>query len=87
MSAASGLGAAVGNGLGVVADDVDGDGRVDLFVANDGTPNHLWMNQGRGRFVDAALTRGVAIDRTGRRKRAWAFMSPISTATATTTCW
>jgi hypothetical protein len=68
VSASSGITGAVGNGLGVVADDVDGDGRVDIFVANDGTPNHLWINQGRGRFAEAALQRGVAIDQDGAAK-------------------
>ncbi len=67
-SVASGLGAARGNGLGVLADDVNGDGRVDVFVANDGTPNHLWMNQGGGRFQDSALPMGVAIDQDGAPK-------------------
>jgi hypothetical protein len=68
VSAAAGLTTARGNGLGVVADDVDGDGRPDLFVANDGTPNHLWMNQGGGRFVESALPRGVAVDQDGAPK-------------------
>jgi hypothetical protein len=68
VSAASGLTTALGNGLGVVADDVDGDGRVDVFVANDGTPNHLWMNRGGLRFAEEALTRGVAIDQDGAPK-------------------
>jgi hypothetical protein len=58
----------VGNGLGVVAADFDADGRLDVFVANDGTPNHLWMNQGDGRFADAALLAGVAIDQDGAPK-------------------
>jgi enediyne biosynthesis protein E4 len=68
VSAAAGFTTARGNGLGVVADDVNGDGRLDLFVANDGTPNHLWINQGGARFTDAALARGVAIDQDGAPK-------------------
>ncbi|MGD9903444.1 MAG: CRTAC1 family protein [Vicinamibacterales bacterium] len=68
ISASAGLTAARGNGLGVVVSDVDGDGRPDLAVANDATPNHLWMNQGGGRFVEAALTRGVAVDQDGSPK-------------------
>jgi hypothetical protein len=68
ISRAAGLAAAVGNGLGVIADDVDGDGRIDLFVANDGTPNHLWMNLGNARFAESALLSGVAIDQDGAPK-------------------
>ncbi len=68
ISRAAGLGTAVGNGLGVIADDVNGDGRLDLFVANDGTPNHLWMNLGNARFAESALMSGVAIDQDGSAK-------------------
>lgn len=57
-----------GNGLGVVVDDVNRDGRPDVFIANDSTPNHLWMNQGGGRFAESALTFGVAIDQDGAPK-------------------
>ena len=64
----AGLRAAVGNGLGVVAGDVDGDGRIDVFVANDGMPNQLWLNRGGGRFEDAALTWGCAVDLDGKPK-------------------
>jgi enediyne biosynthesis protein E4 len=64
----AGLRAAVGNGLGIVAGDVDGDGRIDVFVANDGTPNDLWMNRGGGRFENAALMMGCAVDLDGRPK-------------------
>ncbi len=68
VSNRAGLRTAVGNGLGVVAGDIDSDGRIDIFVANDGTPNHLWMNRGDGRFDEAALLMGCAIDQDGRPK-------------------
>jgi hypothetical protein len=68
VSAMSGITAAVGNGLGVVAGDFDGDGRIDIFVANDRTPNHLWLNQGGGRFREAALSWGCALDQDGTAK-------------------
>lgn len=68
VSAAAGLQQAAGNGLGVVAADFNDDGHVDVFVANDGTPNHLWMNQGGGRFAERALLNGVALDQDGRAK-------------------
>lgn len=68
VSRPAGLGAAVGNGLGVVADDVNGDGRPDLFVANDATPNHLWINRGNWRFEETAMMAGVAIDQDGAPK-------------------
>ncbi len=68
VAASAGLNTAVGNGLGVVAADVNADGRVDVFVANDGTPNHLWINTGDGRFSDQALINGVALDQDGAAK-------------------
>jgi hypothetical protein len=68
ISRDAGLRTAVGNGLGVLAEDVNGDGLVDLFVANDGMPNHLWMNQGGGRFRESALLAGVALDQDGVAK-------------------
>jgi hypothetical protein len=52
----------------VVAGDVNGDGRIDIFVANDGTPNHLWMNRGGGRFENTALAMGCAVDLDGKPK-------------------
>ncbi len=56
-----------GFGLGVVCSDFDGDGRIDVFVANDATPNHLWRNRGGG-FEDAALLAGVAVNADGRNE-------------------
>ncbi len=62
VSAAAGLGAAFGNGLGVTTGDFEGDGRLDFYVANDLMPNQLWQNQGDGTFVDRALIAGCAVN-------------------------
>jgi enediyne biosynthesis protein E4 len=71
VSGPSGIAAAKGPGLGVVAADFDGDGWTDLFVANDGAVNFLWRNRGRGEdgavhFSDEALLSGVALNRAGQ---------------------
>ena len=66
VSVAAGLARAAGPGLGVVAFDVDGDRWPDVFVANDGRPNFLWLNRRNGTFVDDALLLGVAVNRLGR---------------------
>lgn len=68
VSRRAGLHAAFGNGLGVAPGDFDGDGRLDIFVANDGMPNQLWLNRGQGRFEDVAIIRGCAIDQDGKAK-------------------
>ena len=52
-------------GLGVVPADCDSDGDLDLFVANDETPNVLFQNQGDGTFQDVALIAGVAYNGDG----------------------
>jgi hypothetical protein len=52
-------------GLGVVAADLDGDGDLDFYVANDTVPNQLWENQGRGTFVDRGTISGTAVNRRG----------------------
>ncbi|HAB15538.1 MAG TPA: thioredoxin, partial [Verrucomicrobiales bacterium] len=51
--------------LGIATGDFDQDGRIDFFVANDATPNQLWLNQGGGRFRDEALLRGCALNGVG----------------------
>jgi hypothetical protein len=58
--------AARGYGFGVVATDYDDDGWIDLFVANDTTPNFLYRNRGNGRFESVGLASGVALNNEGR---------------------
>jgi thioredoxin-like negative regulator of GroEL len=54
-----------GRGLGVVAADLDEDGRIDLFVANDTTANFLFLNRGGFRFKEAGHAAGVAASAQG----------------------
>jgi hypothetical protein len=68
VSRESGIGAHRGNGLGVVMGDTDDDGWIDVFVANDTTPNFLFHNLGTGRFSEVALRSGVAIASDGRAR-------------------
>jgi hypothetical protein len=65
-TAAAGLTDSAGSyGFGVVATDFDGDGRVDVFVANDSNPNFLYRNLG-GRFESVGLLAGVAVNAEAR---------------------
>ena len=52
-------------GLGVVFTDVNNDGWVDIYVANDMSPNTLFMNQGDGTFREEGVLRGVAFNGDG----------------------
>ena len=61
----AGISKADGAGLGVVAGDYNGDGWLDLYVANDATPNQLWINQHDGTFRDDGLLSGVALNAAG----------------------
>jgi hypothetical protein len=65
VSLSSGIQSKAGAALGVVCADLDGDGWPDLFVANDGMANQLWMNQRDGSFRDEALLRGCALNGNG----------------------
>jgi enediyne biosynthesis protein E4 len=52
-------------GMGVVASDFDSDGFVDIFVANDATPNFLYKNKGDGTFKDIGFISGTAVNANG----------------------
>lgn len=65
VTAAAGVVDREGRGLGVVAGDLDGDDRVDLFVANDTTANFLFRNCGGLRFEETGLGSGVAANSEG----------------------
>ena len=65
VTEAAGIQGHLGNGLGVLAQDFDGDGWTDLYVANDSTPAFLWHNRGDGTFEEAALRMGCAYDGAG----------------------
>ena len=55
-----------GSGLGVACTDVNRDGWVDIYVANDGEVNQLWINRTDGSFADEAVMRGVGFNGSGR---------------------
>lgn len=68
VSIEAGIAKSKGNGLGLVATDLDGDDDLDFFVANDKTPNHMWLNQGGFRFENQAFQLGTAMDDHGIAK-------------------
>jgi len=53
-------------GLGALFVDVNGDGKTDLAVANDSTPNYLYVNKGDGTFSDQSYMSGYALNGEGR---------------------
>lgn len=65
ISASSGILTAWGGALGISTADFDADGDIDIYVANDGVANQLWMNQGDLTFTDDSLLGGVAVNKDG----------------------
>lgn len=66
VSLQAGIAETPGPGLGVTVGDFDGDGWTDIFVANDGRPNRLWINRHDGTFADEAVSRGIAFNAMGK---------------------
>ena len=65
VTQSSGIGAAYGPGLGVTCADFNGDGLIDIYVANDGAANLLWINKGDGKFEENGLISGAAYSADG----------------------
>jgi hypothetical protein len=66
VTVSAGVDKEFGHGLGVVTADFDGDRWIDIYVANDGDPNQLWINQKNGTFKNEALLAGAAVNRDGQ---------------------
>ncbi len=66
ITESSGIGAQLGKGMGVAVADYDGDGLMDIFVANDSVPNFLFHNLGHGKFEEVGMLAGVALNDDGR---------------------
>lgn len=65
VSAESGIAASPGKSFGAVATDINNDGLLDIFVANDTMPNFLFINRGKGKFEEVGLGAGVAYGEAG----------------------
>ena len=68
VTIAAGLATEFGPTLGVSTADFNGDGWIDIYVANDGQPNQLWINQRDGTFKNAGLPSGTAFGGEGKAK-------------------
>src|SRR5207244_5562237 len=65
VTAKAGLQNPSSKALGVTLLDYDGDGWLDLFVANDTQPNKLYRNKGNGTFAEVGMAAGVAFNEAG----------------------
>ena len=68
VSTATGIAGYPGKSFGAVATDVNNDGLLDLFVANDTMPNFLFINKGGKKFEEVGLAAGVAYSQAGRAR-------------------
>jgi len=72
VSKQSPIGSLIGKGLGVVATDINNDGRMDLFVANDTVQNYLYVNRGSGphgwKWEEVALAAEVGYSENGKAR-------------------
>jgi hypothetical protein len=68
VTASAGMSREFGPALGVSTADFNGDGWIDIYVANDGLPNQLWINQHDGTFKNTALLSGAALSPEGEAK-------------------
>ncbi|MEP7310305.1 MAG: CRTAC1 family protein [Acidobacteriota bacterium] len=68
VTAAAGMATDFGPTLGVSTADFNGDGWIDIYVANDGQPNQLWINQRDATFKNTGLLSGTAIGGEGKAK-------------------
>jgi hypothetical protein len=66
VTQAAGLYFPDGRAMSVVATDLDDDGRLDIYVTNDGTPNCYWVNRGDGTFENQAARWGIAFGEGGQ---------------------
>ncbi len=64
----AGFSGPVGHGLACTAGDINGDGWDDVYVANDQTPNFLWINNRDGTFSERAVQLGCATSNTGKAR-------------------
>ena len=65
VSTETGIAAVLGKGMGIAFADFDGDGFLDVFVANDNSPNRLFHNLGGKRFEEVGFQAGVAYNDEG----------------------
>jgi hypothetical protein len=86
VTSAAGLATQFGPALGVSTADFNGDGWIDLYVANDREENQLWINRHDGTFENRGLLSGTALGPFGEPKSAWVSMPATSTMTATRIC-